>query len=113
MAQMPTLDDTNGATTADVLFGKTFWGLTSGAWKMQTGTLPTQTLSTAGTMVNAGYYAATTLDTVDTDLAAGNIKSGTTIFGVAGTYAGSGGTTSAPFPVAKTGAGATCYTVRR
>ncbi|MFA5173442.1 MAG: hypothetical protein WC435_03545, partial [Candidatus Paceibacterota bacterium] len=32
----------------------------------------------------AGYYPAFNLSTVDTDLATGNIKSGTTIFGVAG-----------------------------
>lgn len=35
--------------------------------------------------VNAGYYSSTTLAAVDTDLAAGNIKSGVTIFGIAGT----------------------------
>ncbi|MFH1413208.1 MAG: DUF1566 domain-containing protein [bacterium] len=45
----------------------------------------TQTLSAANSTVNAGYYAATTLETVDTDLAAGNINSGTVIFGVTGT----------------------------
>ncbi|KAB2930146.1 MAG: DUF1566 domain-containing protein [Candidatus Contendobacter sp.] len=103
---MPTVDGTNGAGTADVLSGKTFWGLTSGAWGAKTGTLPTQTLSDASTTVNTGYYVATTLNAVDSDLAAANIKSGISIFGVAGTYTGSGGTISAPFPVAKTGAGA-------
>lgn len=185
MAAMPTLDGANGAGSADVLAGKTFWGLASGAWGVQTGTatagsdvtgtngqlvmtipnglyagsktatasdtaltaanikfgvdifgvtgtavvatgdavagevlagktfsnasgaqtgaLPTQTLNAASVAVPAGYYAATTLDGVDSDLAGGNIKSGVSIFGVAGTYTGSGGTISAPFPVAKTG----------
>jgi hypothetical protein len=46
----------------------------------------TQTLSDSSATVSEGYYAATTLTTVDDDLAAGNIKSGTTIFGVTGTY---------------------------
>ena len=52
----------------------------------EAGTIVTQTLSPANDTVNAGYYAATTLSTADTDLAAGNIKSGVTIFGVAGTF---------------------------
>ena len=103
MAKMPALDNADGATVADVLSGKTFWGLTGGAWGLRTGTMATQTVSNATTSQSAGYYNAFNLATVDTDLAAGNIKSGTTIFGVAGTYSGSDGTTSAPFPVAKTG----------
>ena len=49
-------------------------------------------LSTATTEVAAGYYDATTLRAVDSDLAAGNIKSATTIFGIVGTYEGAGGT---------------------
>ena len=32
MAAAPALDDTNGATAADVSFGATFWGLTGGEW---------------------------------------------------------------------------------
>jgi hypothetical protein len=35
----PAVDDTNGAVAADVTNGKTFWGLTSGEWGLQTGTL--------------------------------------------------------------------------
>ena len=31
MARMPALDNLNGATAADVLSGKSFWGLTGGA----------------------------------------------------------------------------------
>ncbi len=37
MGRMPTVD-ANGATEAEVLSGKTFWGLTSGAWGVKTGT---------------------------------------------------------------------------
>jgi hypothetical protein len=39
MGVAPTVDDTNGATAADVVSGKTFWGLTPGSWGLQTGTL--------------------------------------------------------------------------
>ena len=49
-----------------------------------TGTIATQTLSNANQTVNAGYYAATTLSAVDADLATGNIRSGVSVFGVAG-----------------------------
>lgn len=38
MGKAPVVDDTNGATAADVAQNKTFWGLTSGAWGLQTGT---------------------------------------------------------------------------
>jgi hypothetical protein len=39
MAVAPAVDDTNGAVPADVLSGKTYWGLrTGGTWGMQTGT---------------------------------------------------------------------------
>ena len=106
MNRMPALD-ANGATVADVLSGKTFWGLTSGAWGAKTGSMVTQTMNAATTSQSAGYYNAFNLATVDTDLAAPNIKSGVSIFGVAGTYAGA--TLSAPFPVAKTGQ-TTAYT---
>jgi hypothetical protein len=34
----PAVDNTNGATRANVLAGKKFWGLTSGQWALQTGT---------------------------------------------------------------------------
>jgi len=51
MTKAPVKDDTNGAVPADVLTGKTFWGLTSGKWGLQTGTaasLPTETLRKTG-----------------------------------------------------------------
>lgn len=62
-----------------------------------------QTLSDTTTVVNAGYYAATTLTAVDADLAAGNIKTNVTVFGIAGTLSTNtgGGAYSAAVP--KTG----------
>ena len=47
-----------------------------------------KTLTSANDTVNAGYYAAATLSTVDPNLMAENIKSGVTIFGILGTYIG-------------------------
>jgi hypothetical protein len=55
-----------------------------------TGTIPTQTLSASTHSVPAGYYAATDLTTVDSRLQAGNIKQGSTIFGILGSFTGSG-----------------------
>lgn len=45
-----------------------------------------QALNPASNVVPQGFYAATTLDAVDADLAAANIKDTVTIFGIAGTY---------------------------
>jgi len=40
MGKMPVEDNTNGATAADVVYGKVFWGLrTDGTWGRQVGTL--------------------------------------------------------------------------
>ena len=50
-----------------------------------TGSVATQTLSAANEIVNAGYYNATTLSVIDSDLITSNILSGKTIFGVDGT----------------------------
>jgi len=72
------------AGPGDVLEGVAFWSTDTAAWGVQTGTIATQTLSDANDTVAAGYYAATTLSAVDADLATANIKSGETIFGVAG-----------------------------
>jgi len=71
------------ATETDVLSDKTFYSGSNNR-TVKTGTMSTQTLSDANETVNAGYYNATTLSAVDTDLAGGNIKSGITIFGFAG-----------------------------
>jgi hypothetical protein len=76
------------AGVGDVLVGKTFTN-DSGE---QTGTMPDSTLSTAITpstidqAITAGYHAGTGNDKVlgDADLISANIKSGITIFGVAG-----------------------------
>jgi hypothetical protein len=57
-------------------------------------------LSSATDEVTAGYYDATTLHAVDTDLAAGNIKKPVNIFGIVGTYEGAGGTN---YGIPKTG----------
>jgi hypothetical protein len=48
------------------------------------GSIITRTLSALTTTVLAGYYSATDLATVDTDLTSANIKSGATIFGISG-----------------------------
>jgi hypothetical protein len=50
-----------------------------------TGTIAEQSLSDSNTTVSAGIYTATTLETVDKDLASNNIKADTTIFGITGT----------------------------
>ena len=75
------VDTTSGdATASDLLLGKKAW--VDGVEVM--GNIATRTLSAANDTVSAGYYAATTLSAVDPDLATGNIRGGTTIFGVAG-----------------------------
>ena len=91
MGKMPTVD-ANGATETEVLSGKTFWGLTSGAWGVKTGTV------TAGANVtgsdgalsieipNGLYSGGKTATANDSDLTAGNIKSGVNLFGIAGTF---------------------------
>ena len=68
------------ALSGEVMSGKKAW--VGGA--EVTGTLATKVLSPASNTVEAGNYAATTLTAVDADLVAGNIKAGTTIFGVTG-----------------------------
>lgn len=69
------------ATAAAIQSGKKAW--VDGA--EVTGSMPTGALSPASATVSAGYYEATTLSAVDTDLAAGNIKQGVNLFGVTGT----------------------------
>ena len=53
-------------------------------WGPQSGTLPTRAMSASSPTVQAGYYAATTLNAVDPDLTSANIRNGKTIFGVSG-----------------------------
>lgn len=71
---------TGDAATGDIKSGKKAWVDGSEV----TGTIATQSLSDASTNVSAGYYNATTLDAVDSDLISGNIRSTITIFGVPG-----------------------------
>ena len=68
------------AVAGDVKTGSTFY-TTSDTKLIGNGT---KELSAANDTVTAGYYAATTLSTVDKDLIAGNIICGETIFGVTG-----------------------------
>ncbi|MDM8559094.1 DUF1566 domain-containing protein [Candidatus Parabeggiatoa sp. HSG14] len=75
------VDTRSGDTVAsDIRKGKKAWVDGSEV----TGIMPTQTFSETSTTVNAGYYDATTLESVDSDLIANNIKSGTTLFGISG-----------------------------
>ena len=84
MQKAPQMDNAAGAGREDVLSGKRFWGLRSGAWGVQTGTMPIRALSPTTPVVQAGYYVATNLTAVDPDLASGNIRSGITLFGITG-----------------------------
>ena len=106
MAAAPALDATNGATVTQVLAGRTFWGLTASQWATRTGTManngavtivPTTTVQS----IAAGYHNGSGTVAGDSDLAAGNIKSGVELFGVAGTLSAGGGTYNAGIP--KTG----------
>jgi len=74
------MTDTGDAIAGEILSGKKAWidGIEI------TGSLATQTLSSDSETVAAGNYVATTLSAVDSDLAFGNIRAGTTIFGFAG-----------------------------
>jgi hypothetical protein len=75
------VDTTSGdAVAGDLLAGKKAW--VDGT--EITGSMVTQTLSAASANLPAGFYNATTLATVDTDLVSANIKAGVTIFGVSG-----------------------------
>lgn len=74
------------ATESDILSPKT--ADIDGDGVLETGTMPTQTLSAANETVSAGYYAATTLSAVDADLTEENIADGVVIFGKTGTMTG-------------------------
>lgn len=92
---IPTGTDTSDATldsNAEMLSGYTAYA--DGV--KYTGSIPTKTSSdlTASTLtvtVPSGYYASNATKTLtDSNLVAGNIKNGTTIFGVTGNYTGGG-----------------------
>lgn len=81
------------AVAGDVLSGKTFINSTG---QTITGTITnrggaqTVTPSTSNKTLYSGYYSGNITVKGDSNLKAANIKSGTSIFGVTGTYAGSG-----------------------
>ncbi|KJU85687.1 phage-like putative tail protein, partial [Candidatus Magnetobacterium bavaricum] len=84
---LPALDAAQGAVAADVFPGKTFWGLTSGAWGLQTGSMSSNNFSglscgASNTTPTSGYYTGTL--TGDADLVTANIVGGVNIFGVSG-----------------------------
>ena len=90
------VDTTSGdAAASDLLLGKKAW--VDGVEVM--GNIATRTLSAANDTVSAGYYAATNLTQVDTNLTAKNIATNVMIFGIAGTLS----TNAYPAAVPKTG----------
>jgi hypothetical protein len=101
-AKLPVADNSNGATTADVASGKTFWGLrTDGTWGVKTGNASTGGNVTGGNgaltvaIPDAVYSGSKTVTAVDSNLQPSNIKSGVTIFGVSGTASTASGTAAA------------------
>lgn len=106
MAVAPALDNTNGATTTQVMSGKTYWGLRDGAWGLQTGTgviasgnaTDAQVLSgvtysndsgaSTGTMTNNGAGGTITPTTTNQSVAAGYWSSANTVQGDADLVAG-------------------------
>ncbi|MCB2178358.1 DUF1566 domain-containing protein [bacterium] len=91
MAVAPELDNTNGATAADVLPGQTFWGLTNGEWGVQTGSMPqgSDVTGANGSLtfeIPDGYYSGSMATAQDSNLVPENIAYGVTVFGILGTY---------------------------
>ncbi|MCP3900808.1 MAG: hypothetical protein GY707_13960, partial [Desulfobacteraceae bacterium] len=90
MGKTPLADNTNGAVPSEVLNNKTYWGLrTDGSWGSQTGTMAnvdTQSITpgVASQTITLGYHSGSGSVDGDSDLVTGNIKSGVSIFGVAG-----------------------------
>lgn len=89
----PTLDDAAGASEAGVLSGATFWGLTTGEWGPRTGAMVNNgalslTPTTTPQAIPEGYHDGAGVVEGDADLVAGNIRSGTNIFGVTGDLQG-------------------------
>ncbi|UCE17669.1 MAG: DUF1566 domain-containing protein [Gemmatimonadota bacterium] len=101
LGEAPAVDEANGATAADVLSGKTFWGLTSGEWGTQTGTAAagSDVLGAEGSIafpIPDGVYSGKTATAQDGDLLEGNIRSGIDIFGVSGTLIEASGAARVP-----------------
>ena len=91
------LSNLGTATAADVAEGKTF---TSTAGLKVTGTMTSKSAATYTpgtsdqTIASGQYLSGAQTIKGDSNLVAGNIKSGVSIFGVSGTYSGSGGSSS-------------------
>jgi hypothetical protein len=106
MAAAPQADNSNGATATEVVTGKTFWGLNSGVWGLQTGSAA-EGNDVSGAEGNStfpipdGFYSGKTAIASDADLLAENIKDGINIFDITGTLTGG---TSYNAAVPKTGA---------
>jgi hypothetical protein len=89
MGKAPVVD-ASGASAGDVLSGKTFWGLTSGGWGPRIGTVTAGANVTGAngaktvTIPDGLYSGSKTATAGDTNLVTGNIKSGVSVFGVAG-----------------------------
>jgi hypothetical protein len=88
--KLPVPDAASGATTGDVLSGRSFWGLTVGEWGRQTGGMADNggiviTPGTTDRPIAAGYHNGTGKVAGDPSLVSSNIPVGVTIFGVAGT----------------------------
>ncbi len=77
--------DASDATPEHVLDTATFFSTDPDNWGPRTGAIPTRTPVDIASSQPAGYYGAFDLSTVDTDLAAKNIRNGINLFGVAGT----------------------------
>ena len=82
--------DSCTAVPGQVMDTATFFSTDTGNWGPKAGTIATQTVSNATVSQSAGYYNAFNLSTVDTDLAAGNIKNTVVIYGVTGTAVSGG-----------------------
>ncbi len=89
MAKAPATN-ASPAMAGDVLAGKVFWGLHSGSWGQQAGTVPAggnlngAEGSLVITITDGLYSGSKTATAGDADLVTGNIRSGVNIFGVAG-----------------------------
>ena len=81
------------ASTGSVLSGYTFYSDSS---SLLTGTIETKDLNNQTPSFETGYYSAGDLNSVDSNLVATNIASGTTIFGIDGT-ASTGGLANSGF----------------
>lgn len=92
MNKAPVVDNTAGAGAEHVLAGKTYWGLQSGKWGLQTGTLANVgamniTPSPATQTITAGFHDGAGKVGGDADLVTGNIRAGVNLFGVDGNAA--------------------------